>query len=290
MELEIAFPSINRPSLVETTLKSLCNHLKGVNFLKSTIYVNIDSVPIIYGREKVVEVCKKYIGNVIVNQPNKPHWGKAFKWTLSQSKNEIFMFLNDDWLFVKDFNIIDVIKRLNQFEDVKQIGLNNNWLNVGKNNPDWFKKRKKYKNDERQMMRGNPSFFKNNFIKKILNDLNPEEPGCIIETQMTKKFGKNSILFTNEDIYFCEDLGEKWKKDYGIPPPMVHECSNYKLCVYCGSLNYKFKCSLCNSNEASVICNEECFKKHCLLFHNENEKPEMIECKNSYHERFYKNK
>lgn len=289
MEIEIAMPAINRPFLVEKTLKSLCQHLKGVNFEKSTIYVNVDPVPIIYNRERVIEVCNKYIGNVVSNIVNKPNWGVSFKWCLSQPKNDIFMFCNDDWEFVRDFHIDDIIKRLNLHKDVKQIALNNNWTHKGPNNPSFFKQTD-IVNDKRFMMRGTPSFFDNTFLKSIINQLDPYQTGCIIETQMTQKFGNLSIFFTNENLYYCEDLGEEWKKQYGIPPPMVHECSNYKLCIYCGGLEYKYKCSLCGKNEASVVCNEECFNKHCLIFHNELEKPEMLAYKNSYYEKFYKNK
>lgn len=288
MEIELALPAINRPKLVEQTLSSLCKHLKGVDFSKSTVYVNIDPVPIIYGREKVIDVCKKYVGNVVSNIPKKKsNWCVSFKWAITQPKGKFFMFLNDDWEFTRDFNIDDVLKRLYLYDDVKQVAINNNWYCSGKNNPSWTRITK-YKPDSREMMRGNPSFFKNDFIKKIENQLDTSQPGCIIETQMTKKFGNNSIRLTNENIYYCEDLGEEWKKNYGIPPPMVHECSNYKLCIYCGNLQYKYKCSLCNKNESSVLCSEECFKKHCLLFHSENENPQMETYKNSY-EKYYKN-
>ena len=56
MEIEICVPAINRPKLIEQMISSFCNHIKGIDFSKSTIYLNVDPVPIIYGREKVIEV------------------------------------------------------------------------------------------------------------------------------------------------------------------------------------------------------------------------------------------
>ena len=45
MEINLAFPAINRPTLVEKTLISICKHLKGVDFQKSTIFVNVIITP-----------------------------------------------------------------------------------------------------------------------------------------------------------------------------------------------------------------------------------------------------
>lgn len=291
MEINLAFPAINRPTLVEKTLISICKHLKGVDFEKSTIFVNVDPVPIIYGREKVIEICKKYFGNIVFNMPNKPHISVAFKWLLknaSQKNDNIIFFCNDDWEFIKDIEINKVIKRLSKYNNINQISINNDWTHMKK-------KKNKYKEDQFDMYHGTPSFFDNKFIKDVIDDLDEYDIGHgggaeIIEPQMTDKYGKGSIWYSNKNIYYCKDLGLEWKKNYGIPGPMLYECQKYKLCIYCGSLEYKYKCSICDKSVQAVLCNKDCFKKHCMLFHNENEKPEMIECKNSYHERFYKNK
>lgn len=297
MEIEICVPAINRPKLIEQMISSFCNHIKGIDFSKSTIYLNVDPVPIIYGREKVIEVCKKYVGNVIYNLPLKPHMSVAFKWLLKQTKDtsKYFFFINDDWLFVKDIHIKELIERIEKYNEIKQVAINTNWTHQGNNNPSDFRisKNNKYKTDQFDMFHGTPCLFDNKFIKKIINNLDEYDIGHgggaeIIEPQMTDKYGKKSIWFDNNNIYYCEDLGIEWKKNYGIPPPMLYECQNYKLCIYCGNLEYKFKCNICKKNEASVVCSEKCFKKHCILVHKDNENPKMIEYKNSYYEKYYK--
>ena len=82
MEIEFATCAVNRPKLLDITYSTLIKHLKGVDFSKSILYINIDPTPTSKNLHKVEEVAKKYFGKVVTN------------YSYHVSNNDVVVFAN----------------------------------------------------------------------------------------------------------------------------------------------------------------------------------------------------
>lgn len=284
MELQICMPAIVRPKMVEENLSALVMYLKGVDFSKSTLYLNIDPVPIIYGRKEIENIAKKYIGNVITNYPNKGHYPTAFIWLLKQVKNDnngFFLWICDDWKLIKDVYIQDVISRFNIHSGVKSVSVNNSW----EHGSDFGITKGKHPPLERDSWRGEVSFFDIKLIHDNVNKLKPNP--CPIEGELSRvAYNKNtcySLWLTDEHTYYCKDLGGDWKRDQNISSTMFHKCARYKICNICGNQRWRFICYNKNGEKCEycdVLCSKECWRKHCIEFHNE--KLDNYICKDNF--------
>ena len=278
MDICIALPCINRPNIVELCISTLVKHLKDVDFNKSSIFINIDPVPIYNNRDNIEKIIKKYIGNVYANYTSKPSYPKAYIHVLREAsnnnnnnKNNIVLFCPDDWKFVKDFSIKNVIKRLDINSGVKSVAINNNW-----EHGNFFGNSKgKHKSNERGCFRSTPAFYDLSFVKSFIDNI--EAIPCPLEKSLNKKYlNKNnsySLWLSDKYEYFCEDTGIKWREENNIYHSMIHKCGRYKLCLYCGNVKWKYIC--CNKNgekckDCDVICSKKCWDTHCDLFHKEN--------------------
>lgn len=278
--INIAFPSINRPKIIEENIKSLVKYLKGVDFENSKIFMNMDPVPIVSNIEESEKLVKKYIPNIVINYSKKPSYPKAYLWTLKQCclnkvESNLLLFLPDDWEFVNYININDVIDKFKNNSDIKSISINNDWefgiSNLGINI-------NKHKKNEKNLFRSTPSFYLIDFFESVYNKIEPIP--CPIEGSLNKYFmEKNqlelSMWLSNEQIYFCKDKGIEWRNNNNIPGEMIHKNGKYKLCSICGSINWNFLCkknNLENCEFNNYICSNKCFEMHLEYFHSKEKK------------------
>ena len=98
-----------RPEIVNETYKSFKKNLKGVDFAKSTLYINIDPVPEGQDPKSIVKVAKKYFGKVVHNIPNTPSYSQAFNWIWSKATTDLIVNLEDDWYLDKPIHIKELI-------------------------------------------------------------------------------------------------------------------------------------------------------------------------------------
>ena len=102
--------------------------LKNVDFTKSTLYINIDPTPSKDNISEVINVARKYFGNVIYNIPNEPNFAQAILWCFQQVKGEYFFHLEDDWILLREVNIHSMVHVL-QLPNVSQCILNKKNIN-----------------------------------------------------------------------------------------------------------------------------------------------------------------
>ena len=112
MILEFTTTATVRPELINKTYSSFTTNLKGIDFEKSTLYINIDPLPATGRPHDVIDVAKKYFGHVVPQVPHKANFCQAVKWCFTQPKNPYFFHLEDDWQLNEEVNVDDLRKIL----------------------------------------------------------------------------------------------------------------------------------------------------------------------------------
>ncbi len=114
-QLEFVSTECLRPEVCDKAWQSLKKNLKGVNWDRSTLYLNIDPLPKDRGREESKQVLRKafrVFGNVSVRRTEIPNFTRAVKWGWSQVKGHFFFYFQADWILKKEVDIEFVIMSL----------------------------------------------------------------------------------------------------------------------------------------------------------------------------------
>lgn len=209
--LEFITTSCNRPELLSRTYASFTKNLEGIDYSKSTLYINIDPAPNNDKFQKICEIAKKYFGNVVINNPKEPNFARAVNWCTSQTKSNHVFYLEDDWELSININIHDLIKIMNNDSNIKQVQL-----------------RKRVKTDICQENTDTfgfpPGLWNANFLRifsrSMNGDTNPEVQ--IINFQRKLRKNKNMVKkVIYGDVPITHDIGRWWLKqkqltrDYG---------------------------------------------------------------------------
>ena len=203
ISLEFTTTACNRPEILEQTYQSYTRNLNNIDFKKSTLYINIDPTPNNTNILSVVNVAKKYFGNVVYNIPNEPNFAQAILWCFQQVKGEYFFHLEDDWNLMREVNIHDmigIIKSPNIFQCI---------LNKKNINP-----KELYE----------PAFIHSLFLTKIVkvylqlmnNESNPESQMKNIYRQNIFHIQKYKSQPFLPNIELSRDIGREWLKSNGI--------------------------------------------------------------------------
>jgi len=125
--LDITTTACNRIDIIEKTYKSFTENLTGVDWNKSTLYINIDPVPYNYDIEKdrdaIVEMCHKYFGYVVANRPIQPNFTRAYNWIWSHATKDIILNLEDDWELIKQIDIDILLQYFKNISTLYQVVL-----------------------------------------------------------------------------------------------------------------------------------------------------------------------
>lgn len=191
--LEFTTTACNRPELLMITYSSFVKHLKGVDFAKSILYLNIDPMPNRDGAEIVEKVAKRFFGRVFVRYSEKGCASMANDWVLRQPKGEFFFNLEDDWELRRDVNIFEMISLLQKNKGLMQCYLLGSMIEQGR--PTLM-----------------PSLMRRNVLITMLELLNVESN---YEQQMIAVYnhiGKKSlsVQYAYGNGKFVHDIGRVW--------------------------------------------------------------------------------
>jgi hypothetical protein len=112
MRLEFCTTAMRRPGIVLDTYQSFAQNLRGVDFAGSTLYLNIDPLPVEGDAGAVILAARQFFGNVVVNQPQHACFPAAVKWCWAQPGGEFFLNLEDDWICERPVDIADMLAPL----------------------------------------------------------------------------------------------------------------------------------------------------------------------------------
>ena len=194
--LEFTTTACNRPELLMITYTSLHKNLKGIDFTRSILYLNIDPMPNKEDIEMVEVIAKRYFGTVITRYTKHGSASEANAWVLRQPRGEFFFNIEDDWQLRKEINIFDMIEKLNRNSWIMQVYLIGSMIPEGRPTL--------------------PSLIRNSVIQPLLQLLNTNSN---YEKQMIDiyhKIGKKSlsIKFSNTKSIF--DIGKIWFDNMGL--------------------------------------------------------------------------
>lgn len=193
--LSFTTTAMPRPEIVEATYTSFTRNLVEIDFSKVTLYLNVDNFPNKRDADKrqvVVDIARKYFGNVVVNLPEEPNFAAAVKWCFSKVETFYNFHLEDDWMLLTPLKI----SMFNQFflaPHVQQVGLrawrfakNNFWLS--------------------------PSVIRGDFCRKVSEKMKTDSnPEVQIRTLKSDYRDDGFLLFPFEyKSVVLRDLGRNW--------------------------------------------------------------------------------
>ncbi len=208
-QLDVVFIGVVRPDIIKITLSSFKqNLLKNFN---TRLIVNIDPIGETDGfsQQDIIDICKQYFDEVICRTPSVPSFSEAVKWCWNQVESDFFFHLEDDWCLKRKIDISFIDDALNSQEVVSVR------LNLTSNS--------KFKSDNFACSDGlslNPSFFKSNYIKGLLNrfDTSKDPEKQFRDTGNTETYPQPKFVYygkPNEDAIVI-DTGKKWRKSNSL--------------------------------------------------------------------------
>ncbi len=123
MVLDFTTTAVARPRIVNRTYNSFTKNLKGVEFDKCTLFINIDPAPAGVDRKNVVKVAKKYFGKVVPNLPKTPSFTGAYNWCWSSAKTRFIFNLEDDWKLLEPINIKQLVSFFDKHKQLYEVAL-----------------------------------------------------------------------------------------------------------------------------------------------------------------------
>ncbi len=204
MILDFCTTAMARADIVDRTYRSFVRHLIGVDFKRSTLYINIDPLPATSRRNKVARVAKKYFGNVVVNTPEKANFTAAYNWLWSSCTSEYMFNLEDDWELKAKVPITKLLKPF-------------------KNPLCWIVVLRAYARPYRKIPLS-PSLMHERFYKKVAGKLdttiNPEIQlrGKNFGIDMPKNGSADRIAVYSKKVIVA-DIGRRWLATSGYKKP-----------------------------------------------------------------------
>jgi hypothetical protein len=150
-----------RPELINSTYTNFSKNLTGINLNSCKLIINIDPVPEdnIKEKLKIIEIGKKYFGEVKYNFPSAGNFPNALKWVWENVDTEYVFNLEDDWELLTTVDLLHLIRILEK--NPKAIGISLNAYLFAMNP---FR------------IRLSPGLFRGSWVKKASSFLKPT--GC----------------------------------------------------------------------------------------------------------------
>lgn len=197
MNLSFTTTATCRPEIIRKTYHSFVKNLHGVDFSKTTLYINIDPAPDAARREETLEVAKCFFGRVIHRFPEKPNFTSSVNWLWSIANSDYILHLEDDWELIKPIDINDIMRIFNKNKQINQVAF------------------RAYKFSYDKMCLS-PSVLSNkmykNFAGKLDETKNPEIQlrTDFVSPEMIHCIGKKPII---------KDIGRSWISNTGLKKP-----------------------------------------------------------------------
>ena len=227
VSLEFTTTACNRPAILNRTYNSFTTNMKGIDFKKSILYINVDPTPNSINITKVGQIAKKYFGSVIIHYPPKPNFAKAVIWCFSQVKNKYFFHLEDDWLLLKYVNMNSIINRMEEDKN---------------NHICFFRKMPKMNQRILYTPKLIPGLHRTEitklFLKKMTTNKNPEAQMKYIYNKL-KSQGNCNYKYIPTTRKLVRDIGRDWLRKKNIVRDYAKTSKNNSLRTWSPWITWK---------------------------------------------------
>ncbi|HRR48551.1 MAG TPA: hypothetical protein P5293_01035 [Bacteroidales bacterium] len=234
--IDIFCTAIRRPIIVEETFKSFKENLFKNH--KCRLIINVDPVGENISSYEIVEIGKKYFDEIYPNTPTEASFSRAFKWVMSQGKNEYVFNLEDDWLLLRECDLSDMINILERNKNLACIRLPNADFSCKwpANIPKIFLEDGKISLDHRFC--GHPALWKMDFFRDALKiydeNINPERQFRFDyeenKLEMKNLFKKWQLGVFYDKLYI-KDIGRRYGGRKNRAPKIYEYTEKYKYLV-----------------------------------------------------------
>ena len=211
MNNQIAFTTtaLNRPDVIDKTYESFSKNIKNLDLSMCTLYINIDPIPndkLLCG--EVLEVARKYFGNVVYRTPDKPNFTSAVNYCWDSVCTPYIFHIEDDWLLITEIDMNEIGALLSN-DTILEVVL----------------RAYQYKYHKLVL---SPSIWKYELYKvfagQLKTDINPEVQ--LRDERFSKYFNTNSIVVLGTKP-IVKDIGRKWLSDKNLIKPVKGKFVKY---------------------------------------------------------------
>lgn len=110
--ISVTTTAMLRPKLLDQTYASFQKNLIGLDFKQTSLFLNIDPLPVGGDPNAVVKVAQKYFGNVVYHIATEPNFAKAVKWCWNAADTDYVFHIEDDWLLTETVPIKHLLAKL----------------------------------------------------------------------------------------------------------------------------------------------------------------------------------
>ena len=187
MRLDITMTAVQRPAILERTLKSFRDNLFRPNLLIDyQLIINVDPIGELVSISYIHDLCADFFPHPIVVTQTKAHFGRAFHrvWSIASYRDAEFIFhLEDDWEITRTVDLFAMIDCMCRNPEIAMLRLStvgndggpciNQW---GHKFP-WNGRYYEIPKEDRAKLRvaGHPAIIRPEFISQVLPFLDPEK-------------------------------------------------------------------------------------------------------------------
>lgn len=221
MKLDVTITACVRPDLLMKTLDSFFLNLLWQADCR--IIINVDPVGWSDDPETMEKVCRYYSSEVISNFPDRPGFGKAFKWAWDQAETDYVFHLEDDWKLLRKVSLSSMVEILEKNSDLASLRLPQ-FKTDGEKMKNWnlfFPWNGQFYECPKELrigggFCGHPSLIKGVFVQRcrilIDENKNPEKQFHtgnkeLVAEHLRWRYG---VYAYPGDSNYIEDMGRKW--------------------------------------------------------------------------------
>lgn len=229
--LEFVTTAMPRAEIFEKTCKSFVNNLKGIDFLMSTLYINIDPLDEddLIDRKKMIDIAKKYFGNVISRCPSIPNYCSAYIWCWTRPIGTWFFNLEDDWMLIKKYDIEELLKFATDKIDSISLRAHGDCSEFKDSYPAAYKRQNRNWKDVTfyDKIPTSPSIYRTSAFKEIAEIMNSNiNPECQMHEIMKKQYENGEkpkpvdrLVLVSEQKVVVLHTGDGWAESIGYIAP-----------------------------------------------------------------------
>jgi len=233
--IDITMTAVLRPDVICKTLESFTSNLLYEKNIKYRLIINVDNVGENILPKQIRKICEEYFSEIKFNFSENPSFTKAVMWCWDNAESDFVFHLEDDWIIKRKTSMNDIIRIMNDNNDLACIHLMRHDIN-GKTKQ-LFGTEYEYSDNAGIFISKRPFGFSLNpvvirldFLKKIrsamVDNKNPEKQIRVKNKKMNKTMNewRYGIYASYGDKAFVYGKnGLVWRKKNGlIKPPDKH--------------------------------------------------------------------